>query len=301
MRRKQPQQDSLELFLDTICNMFGGFIFIMLFVVVSIRSATNAKLEETRESELPAVSDAELTTMQNELDAALAQLERLERHSKDVKEFVSDLVSQEDVELYREALAVKEQTQELRKKNLEDRDKIEEAERLLAAAEEENESLQEELKKALEEIQDAKRKRQRMTSPPKLEPTDKYEILVFLRYGRLYFWHKYTETGQLSEMFNDEDFFVLDEIEEGVVDTEPKPDGGIDLAADDAESKLWRAFRRFDPREHYIVIFVNEDSFGEYNAVSTFLKRNGYDIFPFVGTKGGVVIDRGGNRKAMAQ
>lgn len=301
MRRKQPQQDSLELFLDTICNMFGGFIFIMLFVVVSIRSATNAKLEETRESELPAVSDAELTTMQNELDAALAQLERLERHSEDVKDFVNDLVSQEDVELYREALAVKEQTQELRKKNLEDRDKIEEAKRLLAAAEEENESLQEELKKALEEIQDAKRKRQRMTSPPKLEPTDKIQIPIFVRYGRVYFWHKYTESGQLADDFNDEDFFALEMLEDVVVATEPKPDGGVDLNADDAETRLAQAFRRFDPSLFYIEIVVSDDSFGEYNVVSSFLKRNGFGIHPYVSTKGEKIFDRGGRRQSMAQ
>ena len=47
MRRRRTAQDSLELFLDAICNMFGGFVFLMLFVVISTRATSEKAIEES--------------------------------------------------------------------------------------------------------------------------------------------------------------------------------------------------------------------------------------------------------------
>ena len=59
MRRRRNAQDSLELFLDTICNMFGGFLFIMLFVVVAMRdSVENSESEAISQERMSAAAFA---------------------------------------------------------------------------------------------------------------------------------------------------------------------------------------------------------------------------------------------------
>ena len=61
MRRRRNAQDSLELFLDTICNMFGGFLFIMLFVVVAMRdSVENSESEAISQERMSAAAFEEL-------------------------------------------------------------------------------------------------------------------------------------------------------------------------------------------------------------------------------------------------
>ncbi|MBP5620647.1 MAG: hypothetical protein J6X44_01400, partial [Thermoguttaceae bacterium] len=90
MSRKRAQTDSLELFLDAICNMFGGFIFIMLFVVVSIRATRDAAVEKMRRDE-GAVSAVELQAMETSLDNLRLRQETLERNVRDAKKFAEKL------------------------------------------------------------------------------------------------------------------------------------------------------------------------------------------------------------------
>ena len=44
MRRRRDQTDGLELFLDTICNTFGGIIF--LAILVAILSQTQGMMNQ---------------------------------------------------------------------------------------------------------------------------------------------------------------------------------------------------------------------------------------------------------------
>ena len=81
--RQGASQDSLELFLDTICNMFGGFVFIMLFVVVSMRQTTDKVYEEAIAEER--ASAVELQELEAELENLQNQWREFDRVSRRVR------------------------------------------------------------------------------------------------------------------------------------------------------------------------------------------------------------------------
>ena len=92
MSRKRTKRDGLELFLDAICNMFGGFIFIMLFVVVSIRMSTEEQRAELKASEIEPVQDVELETLRVEIDRLNKDIKNVVKQQEDSRKFVEDLV-----------------------------------------------------------------------------------------------------------------------------------------------------------------------------------------------------------------
>ena len=92
MSRKRATRDGLELFLDAICNMFGGFIFIMLFVVVSIRMSTEEQRAELKASGIEPVKEVELETLRVELDRLNKDIKNVVKQQEDSRKFVEDLV-----------------------------------------------------------------------------------------------------------------------------------------------------------------------------------------------------------------
>ena len=228
-------------------------------------------------------------------------MERLETNLASSEEFKAELVSQESADRYNEAVGIKTEAQELRKKNIEAQELLAQDEDSLMDAKRENKKYRDLIDAAREALQDAKAMKMRSTSPPKLEPTFKNQIPIVLRFGRLYFWHKYDDNGHLVDDFNDEDFFAKERADEDGVLTEAKPTGGIDLTAPDVEERLDRAIKRFDKSRFYFPIVVGDDSFSEYNVVSSYLKKNGYGLHPFLDVKGEVIVDRGGRGGNRAQ
>lgn len=297
MSRQQPQQDSLELFLDTICNMFGGFIFIMLFVVVSMRMTTEKTHEETT---------AEERASAVELEELEIQLDELQNRWNDVSERVGQARSiveelgDPDVARYQgETLDVLDELREVLESNAARTKETTQIERRAMELDVELKDAFDELDAALKKLQgaedDAAARRKlaaRKTSPPQMSREYGYrrEIGVILKFGRLYFWHKYDGS---RKTFNAEDFHVVDE--DGTsARTEPLPWRGIDLNAPGATEALDAAFSRFSPKNETIAMIIASDSYDEYAIVRDYLKDNLYRIRPIIGEKGGRVFDRGG-------
>ena len=300
--RKRRTSDGLDLFLDAICNMFGGFLFIMLFVVVSIRSATTAGVEKLERTDVRPVSDAELDVLRTDIEKLERDIAELGEDRAESRAFALKLVDPENVEKVKETSEVLEEVEKIKVANAEtereNQETREEAEKL----EEEKERLEKELTQAKEETEDAEEelekvraKRTRKTAPPMLKLSFKTEIPIVLKYGRVYFWHTYSAYGTRASDFNEDEFVVVKTKLGGSIQTEPKPYRGIDLNGDDVELELSRAFSRFDPSRDYFTIVVSDDSFGDYNILSSFLKRKNFDINPWTNVAGGVVVDRGGS------
>ena len=80
MRRKRRPQDSLELFLDALCNMFGAFLFLLLFIVVLLQTTRRELSEQRRQhpsyNELASLT-AERDALTTEWNDSLEQSRRL--------------------------------------------------------------------------------------------------------------------------------------------------------------------------------------------------------------------------------
>ena len=75
MKRRRDQTDSLELFLDTICNTFGGIIF--LAILVAILSQTRGMMNQDNPDADHALTPAEVRQLKQRLADAQSRVERL--------------------------------------------------------------------------------------------------------------------------------------------------------------------------------------------------------------------------------
>jgi len=72
-RRSKPQSSSLDLFLDTICNAFGGIMFLSILISVLLQFRGN---DSAVQLDQPTISEAESQLTEDRL--AKLQSERLE-------------------------------------------------------------------------------------------------------------------------------------------------------------------------------------------------------------------------------
>ncbi len=312
MSRKRTKRDGLELFLDAICNMFGGFIFIMLFVVVSIRMSTEEQRAELKASGIEPVQDVELETLRVEIDKLNKDIKNVVKQQEDSRKFVEDLVDPNALEMYRETLAVLETVRDVEFQSGELQTQIDAIEEALQRAETERDRIKDELKDAekvvsdvKEEVEKVRKKNTRKTSPPRLRGTYKTEIQCMIKYGKLYFLREYGPSGQQLKSLGD-DFMAVDtvtSITKGPffkgLKVEPKPWKGTELNAPDADYQLSILFKRFSPARHYIAICLAHDSFSEYGVLASYLKNAGFEIRPVTVPPGEFIIDRGGSGNAQ--
>ena len=303
MSRQRIRQESLELFLDAICNMFGGFLFLMLFVVVSIRATRDAAIERMQ-TERAAASRAELTALQEELEELASRRDRAVERAEDAKRFIERLNDPKIAEIYGQTLASRDALLAATDANAKTAREIEAIEARKKALKTDRERLEKELdeaRAAVARAQDAAdaalSAKARKTSTPQMRASFKNEVAVVLKYGRLYFWHAFDGKEWTGEL-NTEDFVVVED-KPAEIRTEPKPWRGVDLNASDVEAALERAFANCSPRKDKISIVVANDSYAEYSVLRDFLKAREYDLRPIVGKEGTFVADQGGtNQKA---
>ncbi len=298
MRRRRTAQDSLELFLDAICNMFGGFVFLMLFVVISTRATSEKAIEESIEESR--MSAAQFASLELELEDLQEKWSAVSKMIEESRDYVESLTSPEILATRRETLQTLEELQEAAQENAEKLARearierrateldaaLKTAERELQAAEQARESAG----------KDAERRRAaaaRATAPPQMRFSlwRKTEVAVILKYGRLYFWHKNVDTVRT---LNSDDFYVVEE-ELGYARTEPRIDRGVDLLAPGVEKRLDAAFAPYSAASHSIAIVVASDSYPEFGLVRDYLKERLFEIRPMIGKKGTDVVDRGGS------
>ena len=75
MRRRQTQTDSFDLFLDTICNTFGGIIFLAILVAILIQ--TRSVLQQPDQRDQTTQTPQEARQLETRLAAAESSVQRL--------------------------------------------------------------------------------------------------------------------------------------------------------------------------------------------------------------------------------
>jgi hypothetical protein len=74
-RRKRTADSSLELLLDTICNTFGGVLFLAILICVLLRMASPL---EQLVAEHDRTTPEEMQALELQLDALVAEIETLQ-------------------------------------------------------------------------------------------------------------------------------------------------------------------------------------------------------------------------------
>ena len=278
-RRATLEFDSLELLLDTICNTFGGILFLAVLVIIlvhrtgeSLQRAAVAKLDRKAAS-----------SKSQDLDQRQSELRSLERALNEYRTTLTGLKTEEAAAQAHRVLELREEVAALtadRVKYLQqfaslnnqlegDEQKRERVRSSLALAKKDEQSLEEKL--------DRERKnRTRTTSLPILRQTDKREFPLILRFGHLYVPFT-AESGLVTRKSNLSEFVVLDD-KGPVIRATPKPYAGLPIDdGDELPNSVRRKLNSLDHGTVYLAIGVWEDSFEEFQLLKEIIVKLGFE------------------------
>lgn len=303
-RRRAAGDSSLELLLDTICNTFGGVLFLAMLVSLML-TQTRRRSEESPADPAPAIATADLTRLDTRRADLIRELEALSEQIRQARRIatVLDVPDADSLLTAMEAAESRATTLEDRRAKLlaevaTDQAATAQAQAAKAVDEREHRRLEEEAAKARERLAAATKDRESLVSSaitirdkaarnatvrtsgraPLMHGTDKREFGLMLRYGRLYLMKQLLND---SLVVNSTDFVLVP----GILRNEAraKPHAGVDLTEDDGlDAGLRRVTADFPPSRWYACLVVHPDSFEEYLVAKHWLVDHGYEcrLFP---------------------
>ncbi len=293
MTRKQVQTEgSLDLLLDTICNTFGGVVFIALLVVLLLRMSPIKKLSASVQSssairaalqwqealqsnhELLADLQSQITEAAPRWDDSvmteLKELQEMEKKELQIKQELGDslltLVETED-----KISNIKASLEVLENKRIR-------AEKIRG----ETAAVVSNLKKVLQTLSDQNKQIESAILPPStldrpvelpIEQNDNNDqISLFVKFGRLYLPFDSTENINTSDFLIERGWFYN-------VAT-PKLFEGIPINGNgDPTPEIARRLRRFPPRNYFVHIVICRDSFDYFQGLKAQLSQLGYRYY----------------------
>lgn len=301
-RRRTSNQDSLDLLLDTICNTFGGVLFIAILVILLLQQTSPTESQ----GEPAQLTASESQQIVNDFQRLQEQLSLLRASTAAQDELLSQFSSPRLTELITQRKALDEDRNtlqaELDATDLEILEKLQRNAELtseLAQREQMVKEAKSALKTSQETLQQEIAGRTQASKTPVLKSTSfKQEVGFIMRYGRIYQWHKYDKIG-IRKGLNTDDFMVVERAGHQLT-TRPHPLRGIDLSNHDAaQARLVAILRQFNPQVHSITVVVRPDSFHAFALVRDTLIQQGFDYRLMPMSDSDPLADRGGSNSKV--
>lgn len=265
-QRRRVQGSSLDLFLDTICNAFGGIMFISILTSILIQMRSN---ESDEQSTSNGISESDAMNKQSELRQLLNKVETLSQTNSDRERLLfneetseaSELINQKEklagelerIQKLQESLlgstASKGQVIEKIKQELTDlAQKLSDAR--LAVSERSKE-----LDEALDSVE--------TTLPkvfPKVSTTSKGNLIFAIRYGKLYLISDVT--GRNKNEVNSK--HATGVAVGGGIQVRLKKDAGWNMQSQADLSEIDAVLRSYSSSSTFISVAVFSDSHREF-------------------------------------
>lgn len=289
-RKRRGAGSSLDLLLDTICNTFGGVVFISILVVVLLRMTSQARVVNAPTAE----AQAELVALDGRRDQAAAKLKSLREAAAQQQRIVRQIAKPENETLFDELQDLKSRRDLLDEQRLNSLGslsqsqvavnqvaaQLETLDRLLKDAPPKLAALEAELKAEIDRrAQDARLPLQRNT--------DKIGFPLLLRGGRLHSVYVISASG--SFVFNSGECEMTTAL--GVKEVLPKPGAGVAVEdTDGSRQALAERLAGLESDDTYITVFIWPDSFAQFRLLKDVLvaRRFEYRLVPM--TEDGKVV-----------
>ncbi|MDD3470975.1 MAG: hypothetical protein PHE53_13515 [Thermoguttaceae bacterium] len=300
-RRRRQTGGSLELLLDTICNTFGGIVFLAMLVIVLLRSSdalpglTGAKHSTARQ--------LEMTQLRQQLAEVTSEIDAYEVTRQSAEQLQQTLFSPEELQAWQTLLQLRREkktlTAEIARLDSSVKSLGTQADSLDAEQKSQAERLAElrrQLASLQEELVKLRQQHTIQTELPRLRlDEDKTSVVLVLRFGRVYFWHRPEMLRQGKNLLNLNDFVVVGETVDGIV-TLPNPMAGFDLTQSTELTQLTDELKKFPQNKWYLSFCVWDDSFKSFRNLKNIAVQMGFTYQTTFGSLGGAIIDRGGQR-----
>lgn len=289
-RRREETAESLDLLLDTICNMFGLFIFVAMLValIASVR-AQEPTVEDPRR-----IEDARLAAARRQRDEVAARLAALDPGALDEESRAAARFGQavEDADL---ELAARRARLAALQAALDEQDLLE------RGAESERPLLEVEVSRLEDELRSIRATREvSVRTPRRRELADRVPAQLVVARGRAYLLNDWSDpaahpcdswsTWNPQAVDPDRSISIIHYCwRAGGQHLERTayllPEGGVpvtDAARLERDREWRRAIATLDPARHVVSIKVSPDSFREFAAVRAAVAARGflYDVAP---------------------
>jgi hypothetical protein len=293
-RSEDSSAGSLDLLLDTICNTFGGILFLAILVVILLQT-TQTEREGTAVESAP--NQEQLTVLQLELTSALTELDAL-RVANDIQTQQANALRTGDERQEREELArltaernaLASQRLETLQQMADRQTEINTIQTALASLDFELVAASQGVSKLESGLKSELKSRSRNATLPQAKATSKQETALVVRYGRVYFVYRPNRFGTDREL-NARDMIVVGEDGE-FARVIPKPYAGIKIEdTDEFSGKLREALQSYNSEHYYLALGVWEDSFREFAHLKAALVELGFQYRLIPIQKGGAIVN----------
>lgn len=283
-RKSAPSGDSLDLLLDTICNTFGGILFIAMLVAI----LTNQVSRDVAPKSPSAESSRELRKLRGELTKSDSRLTKLRQAVRQKEDLERRFASSESLGLLESIRSLDETSDDLLKDRsqqladvAESQADLEETARELERIAQQMAEAQERLRLEKQQLETEASLRSRTSQVPRQRETQKAQIPFFLKAGRFCGYVSRDENGQLVR---NEEETKISEPEPGSQFLEPIEGAGLAVADDGSNAaQIAERLSTFDKNQHFLSIYVFQDSFAHFETLKNEIIRGGfeYHLVPF--------------------
>ncbi len=279
-RRSHDPPSSLELFLDTICNTFGGIMFLAILLSVLVQNRVKNPIETSSEMHVSPEQAHSLAMRAEQLRDKCAQLGDLIRELGELQPRPEDSDLDElssELQKNRKLLA-----DELRKQGTLANQLNEQLARNSAIAEAQSEierNAREATKSLIDEqrrLQEQINKRIEVLQLPRVETANKRVVILLMKYKRVYRLFAYGNNPDSDQLK-----VLRDTTKE--LKVEPKRDAGWNLS-DAAQKEELRSFLAEYPSTSFAIrAFVWPDSFDSFAELKAIFLRDQfqYELDPY--------------------
>lgn len=275
-RNKSNANSSLDLFLDTICNAFGGIVFISILISILAQMQGGSASEEDTPTTSPQKAAA-IAQQVTELEAKRAQLIAMIRKTE------RDQLGGDQSDL----LDMLKKLEESQKKLDDVVSQQVKASQKLSDIETENAKLQAEADKIAREISDARAALVAQTKSlddaldaieqkvtlPKARTTRKGNVLLAMRYGKLYI------VSDLSKADANQLFLQHVDVNKtnNATSIRPKPEAGWPWSDSQSQSRFRSEIAAKRPADNFLTVAVWPDSFDVFGQLKQTIVELGYE------------------------
>lgn len=285
-RTNNTGDESLDLLLDTICNTFGGVLFISMLVVILL----NMSSESTTTVTVPEQSRQEMLNARASLVESSAELERLRRAASErqsiTQKFANPEIAVQLAEL-QQMTSLNQTIRQSRDQLLSSLVNTQEAINDAVSQAEQLKQAQQQLSAALTsleaQVQEEISLRTRTAKLPKQRVTQKKPVSFLMKNGKLYAHAKSDGNGKVAGQNASE----VKELTDGnKIYVEPVASAGLAIDTETEElSAIKSKINQFNKEDYFLTIVVWPDSFQEFLVVKQAIVRSEYEyqLIPWPG------------------
>lgn len=274
MRRK-PSADagSLDLLLDTICNAFGGIVFIALLLAIVTQQVGYDQEGAYQDGTLPPT----VLRLRSEIRIVEEEISRL-------KELVDDEIrppEKEQTESEREYHRLIVETRLLKERNERRIREVTRLEEEITKTNQELQALDRVLAKVKGELQNQAKDKTVVKRLPVSTPVPRNmgQFWMFVQKGRLHLVDSFDPETRFHQ-----DVIILEETHSGTLVTVRNQKGQRIQPGFDRQESMFAFLQRTSPKRHVVQVMVDKLSFEEFNLLKKVLISRGYRYFFDIGT-----------------